>query len=183
MYATELSPSEIVKYCLMNKIPSIAYTFNEPTIFFEYTYDTAKLANKKGIKNVYVSNGYYSKEAIDMISPYLDAVNIDLKAFTERFYNKICGAKLDNVLESIRYTHKLGVWVEITTLLVPGENDSIDEITSIAKFVKSVDSGIPWHVSAFHPAYKMMDKKSTSYEIVEKAVKIGKEVGLKHVYY
>lgn len=182
MYATELSPSEIVDYCLMNKIPSIAYTYNEPTIFFEYTYDTAKLANKKGIKNVYVSNGYYSKEAIDMISPYLDAINIDLKAFTDKFYNKICGAKLNNVLESIKYTHKLGIWVEITTLLVPDENDSIEEITKIAEFIKSVDEGIPWHVSAFHPAYKMMNKNRTPLEIVEKAVEIGRKVGLKYVY-
>lgn len=179
---TEFSPSDIVDYCLKNKIPSIAYTYNEPTIFFEYTYDTAKLAHKKGIKNVYVSNGYYSKEAIDMIKPYLDAVNIDLKAFTNEFYEKICGAKLENVLDTIKYTHKLGIWIEVTTLLVPDENDSIEEITLIAKFIKSVDSGIPWHVSAFHPAYKMMNKRRTSYEIVEKAVEIGKKVGLKFVY-
>lgn len=181
-YSVELSPEEIVDYCIENNIPLIAYTYNEPTIFFEYTYDTAKLANQKGIKNVYVSNGYYSAEAIKKISPYLDAINIDLKAFTDEFYKKICGAKLENVLDSIKYTYKLGIWVEITTLLVPDENDSIEEITKIAEFIKSVDEEIPWHVSAFRPAYKMLDRKSMSYKKVERAVKIGKEVGLRYVY-
>ncbi|MBN2016480.1 AmmeMemoRadiSam system radical SAM enzyme [Candidatus Dojkabacteria bacterium] len=181
-YGYDLPPEAIVSFCEEKKIPSIAYTYNEPAIFFEYTYDTAILASKAGIRNVYVSNGYASHDAIDKITPYLDAINIDLKSFSDDFYKKTCKARLQPVLDNIKYYHKKGVWVEVTTLVIPGENDSKKELTQIAEFILSVSPSIPWHVSSFSPAYKMKDKMTTSEKKIREAYKIGKEVGLKYVY-
>lgn len=178
----KLPIDEIINYCTTNNIPVIAYTFNEPATYFEYSYDTAKLAHKKGIKNVWVSNGYASKESIDKISPYLDAINIDLKAFTEKFYRDICKTKLAPVLDNIKYYYKKGVWVELTTLIIPGENDSEKELKQIAEFIASVSKSIPWHISRFSPAYKMKNKSQTPEETIKKAYDIGKKVGLKYIY-
>jgi pyruvate formate lyase activating enzyme len=180
-FSHDLPPEEIVKICVEKKIPSIAYTYNEPAIFFEYAYDTAKLSHKKGIKNVFVSNGYETDEALEKIRPYLDAINVDLKAFTEDFYQKICHAKLSNVLDTIKKIHELGIWMEITTLVIPGKNDSINELTEIAKFISGIDENIPWHVSAFHPDYKMAEINQTPSSTLSNAYKIGKKV-LNHVY-
>lgn len=178
----KLSPKEIVQTCVTENIPIIAYTYNEPAISFEYAYDTAKLAHKKGIKNVFVSNGYISKEAINKISPYLDAINIDLKAFTEKFYQKVCKAKLKPVLDSIKRCYKKKIWVELTTLIIPGENDSDKELEQTAKFIVSISKSIPWHVTSFSPTYKMQDKPSTPQETIQRAYTIGKGAGLKYVY-
>jgi len=178
----DLPPKEIVDYCLENDIPSIAYTYNEPAIFFEYAYDTAKLAHKNGIKNVFVSNGFESKQALKKIHPYLDAINIDLKGFTNKFYKDICQAKIDPVKDNIKRVHKMGIWLEVTTLVIPTKNDSDEELTKIAKFVASVSKEIPWHVTAFYPQYKMMDVEPTPIETLERAHNIGKKAGLKYVY-
>jgi pyruvate formate lyase activating enzyme len=175
-------PEKIVDYCLENKIPSIAFTYNEPTILFEYTYDTAKLAHAKGLKVVYVTNGYASSEAIEKISPYLDAINIDLKSFNSKFYQKVCGAKLEPVLDSIKLFHKKKVWVEITTLIVPNQNDSEKELTQIAEFIASVSKTIPWHISRFYPSYKMMDGQATPEATFERAYNIGRKAGLRFIY-
>ena len=181
-YGQDLPPEKIVKYCLERKIPSLAYTYNEPVIFFEYIYDTAKLAHAQGIKNVFVSNGYESQEAMQEIHPYLDAINIDLKSFSERFYQKTCKAHLEPVLKNIKRAYEMKIWLEVTTLVVPGENDSNKELESIAKFIAGVSKGIPWHVTAFHPEYKMNDKPATPAESLQKAYKIGKKAGLKYIY-
>lgn len=181
-YGYTLPPEKIIAFCKENHIPSIAFTYNEPSIFFEYTYDTAKLAQKEGISTVYVSNGYASEEAVDTIAPYLDAINIDLKAFTEKFYKKNCQAKLQPVLDSIKYYHKKDIWLEVTTLIIPEENDSSEELTHIAEFIVSVSKDIPWHVTAFSPAYKMQNKHSTSAQKLQEAYSIGKKSGLKFVY-
>ncbi len=178
----DLPPQKIVDLCLENKIPSIAYTYNEPTVFFEYAYDTMRLASAKGIKNIFVSNGYMSKEARKESRGLLDAINIDLKSFSDEFYRKVCGAKLKPVLESIKQFYKDNVWLEITTLLIPGQNDSKEEIAKIAKFIKSVSAEIPWHISRFYPQYKMWKRESTPLKTLEKAYKIGKEIGLKYIY-
>ncbi|MBI5151907.1 AmmeMemoRadiSam system radical SAM enzyme [Candidatus Peregrinibacteria bacterium] len=175
-------PEKIVEYCIRNKIPSIAYTYNEPAIFFEYAYDTAKLAREAGLKNIFVSNGFESIEAIEKISPYLDANNIDLKGWTEDFYNKICHARLAPVKENIKRFRDAGVWVEVTTLLIPGHNDSDNELKSIAEFLVNISPEIPWHVTAFHPSYKMQNVPSTPAKTLERAYKIGKAAGLKYVY-
>jgi pyruvate formate lyase activating enzyme len=178
----ELPPERIVEICLGGDIPTIAYTYNEPAIFFEYAYDTAKLAKEKGIKNVFVSNGFESKEAMEMIKPYLDGINIDLKSFSPDFYRKVCKARIEPVLENIRKVHQEGVWLEVTTLVITGRNDSDKELREIAEFIASVNKSIPWHVSRFHPDYKMLDTAATSHETLAKAYEIGKEAGLKYVY-
>jgi pyruvate formate lyase activating enzyme len=178
----DLSPKQIVDYTTKNKIPSIAYTYNEPAVFFEYAYDTCKLAKKKGIKNVFVSNGYESQESIKKIKKCLDAANIDLKSFSEEFYSKICKARLEPVLKNIELFHSLGIWLEITTLIIPTKNDSEKELKQIAEFISSIDNSIPWHVTAFHPDYKMLDVPPTPLSTLLKAYKIGKQAGLKYVY-
>ncbi|MGB9847848.1 MAG: AmmeMemoRadiSam system radical SAM enzyme [Minisyncoccia bacterium] len=175
-------PEKIVEYCLENKLPSIAYTYNEPTVFIEYAYDTMVLAKKHGLKNVFVSNGYQSKETIKAIAPYLDAINIDLKSFDDKFYQKICGAKLEPVLENIKKFHQLKVWVEITTLIIPQENDSEKELEAIADFIAKIDIDIPWHISRFFPAYQMSNYPPTDLSTLQTAYKIGKNKKLNFVY-
>ncbi|MBN2368503.1 AmmeMemoRadiSam system radical SAM enzyme, partial [Candidatus Woesearchaeota archaeon] len=176
------SPSQIVKEAIATGCESIAMTYVEPTIFFEYGLDTCKEAKKNGLYTVFVSNGYINKEPIDMIQPYLDGINIDLKSFSEEFYKKRCGARLQPVLDSIKYYHKKGVWVEVTTLIIPGENDSSAELKKAAEFIASVDKNMPWHISRFHPDYKMTDKQRTPLETLHKAYNIGKKAGLNYVY-
>ncbi|RJP60838.1 MAG: AmmeMemoRadiSam system radical SAM enzyme, partial [Deltaproteobacteria bacterium] len=157
----DFEPKEIVSQALQHKCKSISYTYTEPTIFFEYAYDTAELAHKKGIKNVFVTNGYMTKEALHTIRPYLDAANVDLKSFSDDFYKEICGAKLNFVLDSIRTLKEIGVWIEITTLIIPTINDGEEELERIAEFIREVGEEIPWHVSAFHPTYKLVDRPRT----------------------
>lgn len=178
----DATPQEIVNLAVKNKTASIAYTYNEPGIFFEYAYDTAKLASSKRIKNVFVTNGYSSKEAVDLIAPFLNAANIDLKGFRNEFYNKICGANLEQVLDSIKYYYKKKIWIELTTLLIPGKNDSKDEIRDIANFIKSLSKDIPWHISRFSGNYKMNEVPPTDIAILQGAYEIGKDEGLNYVY-
>jgi pyruvate formate lyase activating enzyme len=140
------------------------------------------LAHKKGLKNVWVSNGFFSKETLDYIGQYLDAINIDLKSFSNEFYKKICGARLQPVLDSIKRVQERGIHQEITTLLIPRENDSDVELKQIAEFIAGVDKNIPWHISRFHPDYQMLDKDITPYENLVRAREIGINAGLKYVY-
>lgn len=178
----DLPPHRIVEEALEHGCKSISYTYTEPTIFYEYAYDTAVLAHEKDLKNVFVTNGYITEEALRNIQPYLDAANIDLKGFTEKFYKEVCGARLKPVLDNIRLYKELGIWIEITTLLIPGYNDSDKHLEGIAGFIADVSVDIPWHVTAFYPAYKLLDTPPTSVESLKKARKIGLEAGLKHVY-
>lgn len=178
----ETTPEQVVEAAKRYKCESIAYTYTEPTIFLEYAYDIAKLAKKEDIKNVFVSNGYITEEALKTIAPCLDANNIDLKSFSDEFYRKVCGARLQPVLDAISLHKELGIWIEITTLVIPSLNDSDENFRKIAEFIKSLDENIPWHVSAFYPAYKLLDVQPTPVETLDKARRIGLEVGLKHVY-
>jgi pyruvate formate lyase activating enzyme len=178
----EFLPQDIVKEALENKCKSISYTYTEPTIFFEYAYETAKLAKDKGLYNNFVTNGYMTKEALLMIKPYLDAANVDLKFSKDSSYKKICAASLQPVLDSIKLMRELGIWVEVTTLVVPGENDSEKELTAIAEFIASVDKNIPWHVSRFYPDYKFTDHPSTPEATLKKALNIGSKAGLIYIY-
>jgi len=177
-----VSPAEIVEAALRHHCASISYTYTETTIFFELAYDTAKLARKAGLKNVFVTNGYITAEALREISPFLDAANIDLKGFTDDFYKKVCGARLQPVLDSIRLYKELGIWIEITTLVIPGHNDSENELRQIAQFVRSVGVDVPWHVSRFHPTYQLMDQPVTPVKTLERARQIGLDAGLRYVY-
>ncbi|OGP93453.1 MAG: AmmeMemoRadiSam system radical SAM enzyme [Deltaproteobacteria bacterium RBG_16_54_18] len=177
-----VSADEIVSLALQNNCASISYTYTEPTIFFEYAYDTAVIARQKGIKNNFVTNGYMTAEALAMVTPYLDGANVDLKAFSEEFYKKICGARLQPVLDMIAAMHTAGIWVEVTTLLIPTLNDGVDSLRDTARFLVSVSPDIPWHISAFYPTYQMLDKPRTAPEIISRARKIGMEEGLHYVY-
>ena len=178
----DLPPEKIIEYCEQQGINIIAYTYNEPTIFFEYAFDTAKLATSRGMKNVFVSNGYMSIKALKKIQPYLDGINVDLKSFSEDFYRQTCRAKLAPVLENIKHIYKMGIWLEVTTLLIPDKNSSDDELAKIAEFIVSVSPDIPWHISAFHPDYKMTDADATSLDLLIKAHDIGKQAGLNYIY-
>ena len=178
----ELKPEEVVREAKKNKCKSISYTYTEPTIFFEYAYDTAKIAKEKGLYNTFVTNGYMTKDALGAIKPYLDASNVDLKFFNNETYRKICKGSLEPVLESIRYMKKLGMWVEVTTLIVPGLNDSDKELKSIAEFIRDTGKDIPWHISRFHPDYKYTETPPTSLETLKNAESIGKKAGLKYIY-
>jgi pyruvate formate lyase activating enzyme len=178
----EVNPEDIVRAAIKNKCKSISYTYTEPTIFFEYALDTAKLAKTEGLYNNFVTNGYMTKECLLMIKPYLDAANVDLKFFKDASYKKNCGGALQPVLNSIRLMHELGIWVEVTTLVVPGENDSEEELTGIAQFIADVDKNMPWHVSRFHPDYKFTDYGPTPEATLKKAQEIGERCGLTYIY-
>lgn len=177
-----VTPEEIVRAAIAGGCTSISYTYTEPTIFYELAYDTAKLAAQKGLKNIFVTNGYITREALHAIKPYLHAANIDLKGYTEGFYKKICGARLAPVLDSIRAYKEEGIWIEVTTLIIPGYNDSDNELRQIAEFIRSVGEEIPWHVTQFYPAYKLLDRPRTPISTLRRARQIGVAAGLRYVY-
>lgn len=179
----KMDPSEVVELAGKAMCKSISYTYTEPTIFYEYALHIAKLAQEKGIHNNFVTNGYIEEEPLKAIRPYLDAANIDLKSFKDDFYKKVCGAELQNVLSTIRAYKHLGIWIELTTLIIPGYNDSEEEFRMIAKFIKD-NLGIetPWHVSAFYPTYKLTDAPRTQAKTLQRAREIGIEEGLRYVY-
>jgi len=177
------SPKEIVAAAERANCRSIAYTYTEPTIYFEFAFDTAKLAHEKGIANVFVTNGYMTVEALEMVAPYLDAANVDLKAFSDDFYKRQCSAKRKHVMESLRVMKRLGIFVEVTTLLIPGLNDDESELEQLTSFIVSdLGPGTPWHVSRFHPTYKLTDRPPTPVETIHKAREIGLNAGLRYVY-
>ncbi|MFA5068614.1 MAG: AmmeMemoRadiSam system radical SAM enzyme [Candidatus Omnitrophota bacterium] len=180
--SSRLMPDDIVQAAIRSGCASISYTYTEPTVFFEYSYDTARLARQKGLRNVYVTNGYMGKEALDTIGPYLDAANIDLKSFNDGFYRDICKGRLKPVLKTIERMWSKGIWIEITTLLIAGENDSSGELRDIARFIADIDKNIPWHISRFHPDHKMLNADITPMALMEKAGEIGAGAGLKNVY-
>lgn len=176
------TPRQIVDKALAHGCASIAYTYNEPTVFMEFAHDTAKLAAQHGLGNIFVSNGYMTPEAAQYIAPYLDAINIDIKGFSPSFYKNVCKARLEPVLDTVRTMHDLGIWVEVTTLIIPGHNDSDQELERIADFIVSVDAHIPWHVTRFHPTYMMTHVPSTPVTTLQRARQMGLARGLVHVY-
>jgi pyruvate formate lyase activating enzyme len=181
----EILPEKIVKIALENNLPSISYTYTEPAIFSEYALETMKLAKKKGLKNNWVSNGFWSKELFELVSPYLDAVNVDLKSFEENFYLKNCQGKLQPVLETLKRLKEAKIWLEITTLIIPTLNDKEEIFEKIAKFIKEeLGKETPWHITQFcgKISWKLENLPDTPIETLEKAYQIGKKVGLKYVY-
>jgi pyruvate formate lyase activating enzyme len=177
-----LLPEDVVDHALSQHCKSISYTYTEPTIFFEYALETSRIAKESKLKNIMVTNGYMTLDAINMIAPYLDACNVDLKAFNDDFYNKTCHGHLKPVLRSIKEIKKLGIWVEITTLIIPDQNDSENELTAIAQFIAGLDVNIPWHISRFHPDYEFSDGISTPIDTMVNTREIGKSAGLKYIY-
>lgn len=179
----KVTPDQIVANARKSHCKSIAYTYTEPTVYFEIAHDTAKLAHEAGLLNLFVTNGYMSAEAIEMIQPYLSAANVDLKAFRPESYKACCGARLEPVKETLKQMKANGIWVEVTTLVIPGFNDDPVELSAIADFIAcELGPETPWHVSRFHPTYKMTDRGATEIGTILKARKIGMEAGLKYVY-
>lgn len=177
------SPEDVVRAAEQADCQSIAYTYTEPTVFFEFAYDTARLAHEKGILNVFVTNGYMTPEALHMIRPYLDAANVDLKAFNDDFYKEQCSAKRKHVMETLKLMKSLGILVEVTTLLIPGLNDDKGELQKLASFIAdSLGPETAWHISRFHPTYKLTDRPPTSAESIHQARRIGLDAGLRYVY-
>lgn len=177
------TPKKVVAEALQGNCKSIAYTYTEPTVFFEFAFDTSKIARENGMRNVFVTNGYMTDEALQMISPFLDAANVDLKAFNDEFYLKYCGARLTHVKETLIQMKALGVFVEITTLLIPGLNDNEKELNRLASFLAaSVGPETPWHISRFHPTYRLTDHPPTPLKTLVRAREIGIKAGLKYVY-
>ena len=177
------SPKDIVALALENGCKSIAYTYNEPTIFYPYARDIALEAKKYNIKNIFVSNGFESSEMIDDMVGIIDAANIDLKSFDAQYYQKKLGGNLDKILQNLKHFVKNGIWIEVTTLIVPTQNDSDEELAKIAGFIaQELGVHVPWHISAFHPDYKENDLPAASIERLKKAYAIGKERGLYYVY-
>ncbi len=174
---------DIVVAAIQTGCESISYTYTEPTIFYEYAFDIAKLAKEQGMTNAFVTNGYIEDEPLSAIKPYLDAANIDLKGFDEEFYRKVCKADLGKVLDTIRAYRKLDIWIELTTLIIPGHNDEEGSLRAIARFIRDeLGPHVPWHVSAFYPTYKLLHVPPTSLEILRRAREIGLEEGLRYVY-
>ena len=176
-------PSEVVAAAVRDGCRSISYTYTEPTVFFEFAYKSAKLAFEKGLRNVFVTNGYMTAEALEMITPYLDAANVDLKAFTDKYYKDLCGARLKHVQATLKLMKTNGIFVEVTTLIVPGLNDDPGELKDLAAFIAQ-DLGVdtPWHISRFHPTYKLIDRAPTPVKTLTTARKIGLKAGLRYVY-
>ena len=179
----EVPPEDIVAAARQAGCQSIAYTYTEPTIFFEYAQDIALLAEAQGLKNVFVTNGYMSTEALQSIHPLLHGANVDLKAFRETFYHKQCGAKLAPVLKTLKTMKEMGVWLEITTLIIPTLNDSKEELRELATFIlQELGPETPWHISRFHPTFRLTDLPVTPVSTLQQAWEIGREVGLHYVY-
>ena len=177
----EVTPYDMMNIVAKYRLKAVAYTYNEPSIFYPYAKDIGELVALKGAKNIFVTNGFESPEEIEDMD-WLDAANIDLKSFNKEYYKKVLKGNLDDVLDTIKRMYEKGIWIEITTLLIEGENDSDEEISKMAEFISSVSVDIPWHLSAFHPDYKMMDKNYTSIHTLLRAQKIAKSYGLRYVY-
>jgi pyruvate formate lyase activating enzyme len=182
IYGSTVAAESIVEQARKTGCASISYTYTEPTIFMEYALDVARLAHGVGIKNIFVSNGYMTEESLEAIAPYLDAANVDLKAFSDHFYAKQCGAHLEPVLKTLARMKELGIWLEVTTLLIPGLNDDPAELTEMVKFLHSLGPETPWHISRFHPAYRLMDRPATPVRTLQNARDIGIKGGLQYVY-
>ncbi len=180
-YLRRISPEKLVDYAIQTGCKVIASSYNEPLITSEWAVAIFRLAKDAGLKCVYVSNGNATPEVLEYLRPYLVGYKIDLKTMQDRHYRQL-GGVLDHVLDSIRLAHEIGLWVEVVTLVVPGFNDSTEELMDTARFIKSVSQDIPWHVSAFHPDYKMTDPPRTTAEILLRAAEIGQEAGLNFVY-
>ncbi len=182
VWGEDMAPEVIVREALATGCATISYTYTEPTVYFELALDTARIGSARGLKNIFVSNGYMTEECLREIHPDLHGANVDLKAFTDSFYKEQCGAKLEPVLNTLQTMVELGIWVEVTTLLIPGLNDTEEELRGIARFLFSLDPGIPWHISRFHPTYRLTHVSPTQARSLGRAREIGFEEGLQYVY-
>jgi len=179
---TEFSSRRVVEEAISACAATISFTYTEPTIYMEWALDIAAEAGRQGVRCVSVTNGFTQPGPLRDLAAGLAAANVDLKAFEDDFYRKVCGARLAPVLDTIRLLRSLGVWVEVTTLLIPGLNDSDAELTRLAEFIASVDAAMPWHLSRFHPDHRMLERASTPSDSIQRARRIGLQAGLRFVY-
>ena len=180
---TEVSPEQMLELAVENGAKSIAYTYNEPTIFYPYAKDIGVIAKKQGIKNIFVSNGFESAEMVKDMSSWVDAANIDLKSWDDKYYKKILKGGLEEVKDTLRNLVENGIWTEVTTLLIPGENDSDAQLEAMARFIaEELGTYVPWHLSAFYPNYKMQDHEATGLATLKRAQDIGIKAGLEYIY-
>lgn len=183
VFSVELPPEKIIKICKENNYKIIAYTYNDPVVFYEYVLETAKLAKEAGIKNVIVSNGYINPEPLKELCKYIDAANIDLKSMDEEVYKKYCGAKLQPVLDTLKLLKEKNIFTEVTNLLIPDLNDGKEQINELIKWViDNLGKDTPLHFSSFFPTHKLTDREATSSETVKNARKQAIEKGMKFVY-
>ena len=182
IFGEKVPPEAVVAQARRTGCASISYTYTEPTIFMEYALDVARLAVDAGLRNVFVSNGFMTPQSLEAVAPFLHAANVDLKAFSDSFYHDQCGGRLQPVLDTLQRMKALGIWVEVTTLLIPGLNDDPDELRELARFLVSLGPETPWHISRFHPQYRMLDRPITSVQTLRRAREIGREAGLWYVY-
>ncbi|NVM53637.1 MAG: AmmeMemoRadiSam system radical SAM enzyme [Candidatus Helarchaeota archaeon] len=180
----EATPKDVVKAAKKNSCKSIAYTYNEPLTFYEFILDCAKLAHSEGVLNVLVTNGYITIEALKPLAPFIDAANVDIKAITDKFYKEICGVpRVKPVLEATKYMKEHGVFIECTNLIIPGFNDTPEEIKELSEWVlKELGPDSPLHFSRFHPMYELSHVPATPVSTITKAREIALEVGLHYVY-
>jgi pyruvate formate lyase activating enzyme len=179
----QLQPAELVELALREGCRTVAYTYTEPTVFFEYALDTSVAAREQGLLNTFVTNGYISHAAVERIRPYLDACNVDLKSFSDEFYRSLTGGRLAPVLETLEHLRKAGVWIEVTTLLIPGLNDSDEELAKLTEYLSGkLGPDTPWHVSRFFPHYRMSSTPPTPLDRLRRAAALGKTAGLRYIY-
>lgn len=182
-FAESVEPGELVRRAVLSGSRSVAYTYVEPTVFLEYALDTARLAHRAGLANVFVTNGYQTPEALELMAGLIDAANVDLKGFDERFYRRVAGARLEHVLETLAGMRRLGIWIEVTTLVIPGQNDDIDTLFRAAAWIaRELGPDTPWHLSRFYPAYRMTGVPVTPLPVLHAAAAAGRRAGLRHVY-
>ena len=177
-----IAAEEVVADAVASGCHSIAYTYTEPTVAVEYNLDVMRLARDAGLCNAWVSNGYFTDKTFAAIAPYLDAINVDLKGISDRVYREVVGGNVRPVLDTIERLAEAGIWVEVTTLVIPGVNDTPDALRWTAEAIFGISPRIPWHVSRFFPAYRMVDRPPTPVETLERAFRIGRETGLRYVY-
>jgi pyruvate formate lyase activating enzyme len=179
----QVTPEQVVEEAVAAGVGSVAYTYVEPTVFIEFALDSMVLARASGLHNLFVTNGYETSEAIELVAPYLDAANVDLKSANDRFYRRVCGARWEPVRDSVIEMRRRGIWVELTTLVIPGLNDDRRELRAMAEWIAAaVGPETPWHLTRFQPAYRLADLRPTPAATLVRAAEIGREVGLRHVY-
>jgi len=178
----DLKPEEVIKEAKENRLKIISYTYTEPTIFYEYMLDICKLAKKAHIKNTTVTNGFINPEPLNELCKYISASNIDLKSINDEFYRQVCQGRLNPILEAIKIMHEKNIWIELTNLIIPGLNDSVDDISRLVDWIRKLDGDIPLHFSAFYPCYKLLNLPPTPPEILKKARNIALGKGLHYVY-
>ena len=178
-----LPPAQVVDEATALDAGSIAYTYVEPTVFLEYALDVGRLAHQAGLRNLFITDGYATREAVRLLASVLDAANVDLKSFDDAFYRKLCGARLAPVLDSIVAMREAGIWLELTTLVIPGRNDDDRQLRALARWiVDTLGPETPWHVSRFHPAFRLLDVPPTPLNTLRRVADLGREAGLCHVY-